>query len=85
MLQHKVRLQLRWWLTRCLCRYFADLVIGYMQQVLADMLLEGTQPAAPAQMLPPPLFSGNEVQGTAVCLKGEDLKGAVVKSKVGAQ
>ncbi|CAL5223929.1 g6531 [Coccomyxa viridis] len=60
-------------------RYFADLVIGYMQQVLADMLLESALPAASAHRLPPPLFSGNEVQGDAICLKGEDLKGAVVK------
>ena len=66
------------------CRYFADLVIGYMQQVLADMLLESTHPAASAQKLPPPLFSGNEVQGDAICLKGEDLKGAVVKLTVSA-
>ena len=67
------------------CRYFADLVIGYLQQVLADMLLESAQSAAPALTLPPPLFSGNEVQGNAVCLKGEDLKSAVVKMTVRAQ
>ena len=66
------------------CRYFADLVIGYLQQVLADMLLETPQSAEPAQKLPPPLFSGNEIQGNAICLKGEDLKGAVVKSTVRA-
>ena len=52
-----------------------------MQQVLADMLLESTQVAS-AQKLPPPLFSGNEVQGDAICLKGEDLKSAVVKLTV---
>ena len=66
------------------CRYFADLVIGYMQQVLADMLLESALPAASAHRLPPPLFSGNEVQGDAICLKGEDLKGAVAKLTVSA-
>jgi len=57
-------------------------VIGYLQQVLADMLLDSTRPAAPMQRLPTPLFSGNEVQGNAVCLKGEDLKSAVVNLKV---
>ena len=67
------------------CRYFADLVIGYIQQVLADMLLESAQPAASVHRLPPPLFSGNEVQGDAICLKGEDLKGAVVKLTVSAR
>ena len=65
-----------------LCRYFADLVIGYLQQVLADMLLDSTRSAAPMQRLPTPLFTGNEVQRDAVCLKGEDLKGAVVSLKV---
>lgn len=64
------------------CRYFADLVVGHMQQVLADMLLESAQQAAVALKLPPPLFSGNGVQGDAICLKGEDLKGAVVKLTV---
>ena len=57
-------------------------MIGYMQQVLADMLLDSADAAAPLQRLPEPLFAGNEGQGTAVCLKGEDLKTAVVGLKV---
>ena len=64
------------------CRYFADLVIGHMQQVLADMLLESTDLQAPLPKLPPPLFQGNDAQGSAVCLKGEDLKTAVVNVQV---
>ena len=63
-------------------RYFADLAIGYMQQVLADMLLESTDTKAPLPKLPPPLFHGNDVLGSAVCLKGEDLKTAVVNIRV---
>lgn len=53
-----------------------------MQQALADMLLDSADAAAPLQRLPEPLFAGNEVRGTAVCLKGEDLKTAVVGLKV---
>ena len=57
-------------------------MIGHMQQVLADMLLESTDMEAPLPKLPPPLFHGNDVLGSAVCLKGEDLKTAVVKVQV---
>ena len=53
-----------------------------MQQVLADMLLESTDMEAPLQKVPPPLFQGNDVLGSAVCLKGEDLKTAVVNTQV---
>ena len=53
-----------------------------MQQVLADMLLESTDMETPLPKLPPPLLQGNDVQGNAVCLKGEDFKSAVVNIQV---
>lgn len=57
-------------------------MIGYMQQVLADMLLESTDVEVPLPKLPPPLFQGNDMLGSAVCLKGEDLKTAIVNVQV---
>ena len=50
--------------------------------MLADMLLESTDMEAPLPKLLPPLFQGNDGLGSAVCLKGEDLKTAVVNTQV---
>lgn len=64
-------------------RYFADLVIARLREVLAGMLLAPAPPEqAWLQALPPPMFAGNEAARDAVCLKGEAFRSAAVQAKV---
>jgi len=65
-----------------LCRLFAELVVLYLQEVLAGLLLAPADSEPWLQALPPPLFPGNDGTGKAICLKGDALLSAVVSSKV---
>lgn len=62
-------------------RYFADLIIAYLQDVLALTLLTPA-PAAAAARLSPPMFPGNDGAGAAVCLKGEAFRKTVASTQV---
>ncbi len=63
-------------------RYFADLIIAYLQDVLALALLAPAASADPGMRLPPPMFPGNDGAGAAVCLKGEAFRHAVASVQV---
>ena len=65
-------------------RYFADLIIAYLQDVLALTLLTPARAAAAAR-LTPPMFPGNDGAGAAVCLKGEAFRQTVASMQVGWQ
>ena len=62
-------------------RYFADLIIAYLQDVLALTLLTPA-PVAAAPRLTPPMFPGNDGAGAAVCLKGEAFRQTVASMQV---
>ena len=69
-------------------RYFADLIIAYLQDVLALALLTpaaGVDPTLPSMRLPPPMFPGNDGAGAAVCLKGEAFRHVVASVQVRPQ
>ena len=63
-------------------RYFADLIIAYLQDVLALTLLAPARAAAAAPRLPPPMFPRNDGAGAAVCLKGEAFRQSVASMQV---
>ena len=63
-------------------RYFADLIIAYLQDVLALALLAPAASADPGMRLPPPMFPGNDGAGAAVCLKGEAFRHVVASVQV---
>ncbi|KAK9836351.1 hypothetical protein WJX81_007868 [Elliptochloris bilobata] len=64
-------------------RYFADLIIAYLQDVLALTLLTPALAAAATPRLPPPMFPGNDDAGAAICLKGEAFRQSVASMQGG--
>eukprot|EP00884_Botryococcus_braunii_P008547 jgi/Botrbrau1/17694/Bobra.0166s0118.1 len=62
-------------------RYFADLVIYYLQNALASALLTPNQWGPLHRSLPPPMFKGNSRMLDGKCLKGEAFRSAVVSAK----
>eukprot|EP00884_Botryococcus_braunii_P021062 jgi/Botrbrau1/763/Bobra.0181s0021.1 len=64
-------------------RYMADIIIAFLQDELARLLVEPVLPqeaAAAAEELPPPMLPGNH-EHSSICLEERNLRSAVVRSK----
>ena len=71
----------------CMCRYLADLVISYLQDVLAAAILgvghTSHATGGHAAALPPPMFLGNDGVPDALCINpGHDFKVLVTSHEV---
>lgn len=70
--------------TDVLCRYMADIIIAFLQDELARLLVDPVSPqeiAATTEELPPPMLPGN-YEHSSICLEEQNLRSAVVRSKV---